>query len=326
MKTFNHVNLSDLPFPEVIEQLDYETALGLLKAKLISLSPDSANVLELESEPLTKLLELVAYEEVTLRQRVNDAARAVMLAFAKGADLEQLAASYNVSRQLLEPSDPDAFPPVDPVYENDNDLRRRTQLAPEAFTTAGSEGSYVFNTLSAGETPNRVTISSPDPTQIVLTYHFPGEGFSAKIKHASAISPNPGEVVVSVLSRQGDGTTDEATLAAVSEHLTGDYVRPLTDQLTVQTAQIVEYDVTATLYLYDGPDLELVKAEAEKKFQAYVTNRHALGEIVTQSGIDAALQVAGVQKVVLTDWADITTTMEQAPYCTNLDLTTEVTA
>ncbi|WP_299371315.1 baseplate J/gp47 family protein, partial [uncultured Kiloniella sp.] len=207
---------------------------------------------------------------------------------------------------------------------NDNDLRRRTQLAPEAFTTAGSEGSYVFNALSAGETPNRVTITSPDPERIVLTYYFPGDGFSAKIKHASAISPNPGEVLVSVLSRDGDGTTDAATLQAVTEHLTGDYVRPLTDQLTVQTAQIVEYDVTATLYLYDGPDLELVKAEAETRFMAYATARHALGEVVTQSGIDAALQVAGVQKVVLTGWADVTTTAEQAPFCTNLDLTTEV--
>ncbi len=324
MKTFSSINLSELPFPDVIETIEYEDILGTLKAELIALSPDSASVLELESEPLTKLLELAAYREVTLRQRVNDAARAVLLAFAETSDLDQIAAGYNVSRQLLVPGDPNAFPPIDAVYENDNDLRRRTQLAPEAFTTAGSEGSYIFNTLSAGETPTGVTITAPEPGKVVLTYTFPGESFSAKVKHASAISPNPGEVLVSVLSRDGDGTTDAPTLLAVTDHLSGDYVRPLTDQLTVQTADIVEYEVTAILHLYDGPDLDLVKAEAEKRFWIYAGERHALGEIVTQSGIDAALHLAGVQKVELTGWADIVTTAEQAPFCTALNITTAV--
>ncbi|MCZ4281701.1 baseplate J/gp47 family protein [Kiloniella laminariae] len=321
MKTFNGINLSDLPFPDVIETIAYEDILGLRKAELIARSPASAAVLELESEPLTKLLEVFAYGELTLRQRVNDAARSLLLAFARQADLEHLAASYNVTRQILTPGDDQAFPPVPPVYEGDEDLRRRTQLAPEAFTTAGSEGSYIFNALSAGETPTTVSIVSPEPGKVVLTYEFPTEGFSAKVKHASAYDPAPGQVLVSVLSRDGNGTADTATLNAVTQHLSGKYVRPLTDQLTVQSAQIVEYQVTATLHLYDGPDLDLVQAEATRRFWLYAGDRHALGEIVTSSGIDAALQIAGVRKVELDGWTDITTTQEEAPFCTALNLT-----
>ncbi len=43
--------------------------------------------LELESEPATKLLQENAYRELLLRQRINEAAQAVMVAYAMGGDL-----------------------------------------------------------------------------------------------------------------------------------------------------------------------------------------------------------------------------------------------
>ena len=55
---------------------------------LVSLYPaeqqaDVAAALTLESEPMNALLQENAEREILLRQRVNDAARAVMLAYAK---------------------------------------------------------------------------------------------------------------------------------------------------------------------------------------------------------------------------------------------------
>ncbi|NUV25651.1 hypothetical protein MS6204_04603 [Escherichia coli] len=44
--------------------------------------------LELESEPATKLLQENAYRELLLRQRINEAAQAVMVAYAMGGDLD----------------------------------------------------------------------------------------------------------------------------------------------------------------------------------------------------------------------------------------------
>ncbi len=89
------IDLSQLPAPALVEVLDYESLLAERKATLISLYPEEqreaiARTLSLESEPLVKLLQENAYREVILRQRVNDAARAVMVAFATGSDLDQL--------------------------------------------------------------------------------------------------------------------------------------------------------------------------------------------------------------------------------------------
>lgn len=86
------IDLNQLPAPDVVEELDFETILAERKATLISLYPEDqqeavARTLMLESEPLVKLLEENAYRELIWRQRVNEAARAVMLACAAGNDL-----------------------------------------------------------------------------------------------------------------------------------------------------------------------------------------------------------------------------------------------
>lgn len=82
------ITLSQLPQPDVIEVLDFETILSERKAYFVSLYPADqqaaiATTLSLESEPITKLLQENAYRELILRQRINDAAVANMLAWAK---------------------------------------------------------------------------------------------------------------------------------------------------------------------------------------------------------------------------------------------------
>lgn len=91
---FVAIDLSQLPPPHAVEQLDYEQILAERKAYAISLWPEDQQAeisarLALESEPLTKLLEENAYREMLWRQRVNEAALANMLASAQGADLDQ---------------------------------------------------------------------------------------------------------------------------------------------------------------------------------------------------------------------------------------------
>ena len=122
------LDLSLLPGPDVVEPLEYESVLATRKAELLTacpvdMQPAVAAVLALESEPLTILLQENALRELTWRQRVNEAARAVLVATAVKADLDNLAARHNVSRLLVSPGDPTAYPPVDPIYEEDDDLR-----------------------------------------------------------------------------------------------------------------------------------------------------------------------------------------------------------
>lgn len=77
------IDLNQLPAPDVVEELDFETILAERKATLISLYPEDqqeavARTLTLESEPLVKLLEENAYRELIWRQRVNEAAELVI--------------------------------------------------------------------------------------------------------------------------------------------------------------------------------------------------------------------------------------------------------
>lgn len=291
---FNAIDLSKLPAPDVIETIDYETILAELKSALIELAPEMADTLEVESEPALKILQVCAYREVALRQRVNEAARATMLAYATGSDLDQRAADYGVERLLIDAGDPDAVPPIDPTYESDDDLRYRAQLALEGFSTAGPEGAYLFHALSA----------------------------DGNVLDASAISPTPGNVLITVLSRTGDGTADQALLDTVDAVLSSDDVRPLTDAVTVQSAEIIPYSIDATLYFYPGPGSAEVMATAQAAAEAYAAEQHALGRDVTLSGIYAALHQTGVQRVELTSpTANIVVDPEQATYCTAITLT-----
>lgn len=290
--SFTALDLSRLPFPAVVENLTFEQILAAMLADLRGRDP--AFTALVESDPAFKVLEVAAYRETLLRQRVNEASKAVTLAYAAGTDLDQIAARYNIARLLLDPGDADAVPPVPPVYESDADLRRRTQLAFEGLSTAGPRGAYTFHALGA----------HPD------------------VLDASAASPEPGEVVVSILSRTGDGTASPALLAAVTAALSAEDVRPLTDQVTVQSAAIIGYAVEAALTIYQGPDAAVVHAEALARVQAYIDTNRRLGRDVTRSGLTAALHAEGVQNVSITaPAADVVVTPAQAAYCTAIDVT-----
>lgn len=289
---FTQVNLSQLPSPDVVETLSFEAILAAMLADLRARDP-VFNAL-VESDPAYKILEVAAYREVLLRQRVNDASRAVMLAFAIGADLDQIGANYNVARLELDPGDPGAIPPVPPTMESDADFRKRIQLSFEGFTTAGSEGSYVFHGLSA----------DPD------------------VKDIQAVSPDPGDVTIYVLSRTDDGTAGPDVLDAVEAKLNAEEIRPLTDNVTVLSATVTTYTIEAELTVYPGPDAGVILDAAEAAAQAYADSVHRIGYDVARSGIFAALHQAGVQNVNLTEPdADIVNGDGEASYCTGITLT-----
>jgi phage-related baseplate assembly protein len=289
---FTTVNLSELPAPGIVETLDYEAILASMLADLQARDPVFTALVE--SDPAYKVLEVAAYRELLLRQRVNDAAKAVMLAFAEGADLDQIGANYSVPRLVLDPGDASAVPPVEPTYESDADFRARIQLSPEGYTTAGSEGSYVFH----------------------------GLGADADVKDIQAVSPEPGAVTVYVLSRTGDGEASEDLLSAVSGVLNGETVRPMTDNVTVLSASIVDYVITAQLVMYPGPDPLVVRDAAIAAVTAYAEAQRRIGYDVTLSGIYAALHQPGVQRVNLAaPTANLVISEGQASNCTAITVT-----
>ena len=292
MSQFTAINLAQVAPPDVIEPLDFEQILAAMLADLLERAPELDA--QVESEPFMKLLEVCAYRELQLRARINDAARAVMLPYSTGTDLDNLGALFGVERLMLSPAVPTAIPPIPAVYESDSDFRYRIQLSLEGLSTAGPEGAYIFHALSA----------------------------DGQVLDASAISPTPGEVLITVLSRQGSGVPDATLLATVLAKLSDESVRPLTDYVQVQPATIAQYQVTATLYFYAGPDREVVMANARAALEAYTAGQHRLGLDVTLSGIYAALHQPGVQRVDLASpTANLVVNRQSASYCTAINLT-----
>ncbi|WOE82632.1 baseplate J/gp47 family protein [Pseudomonas protegens] len=298
MSTFVAIDLGQLPAPQIVEQIDYEQILAERKAYAISLWPaeeqaEIAARLALESEPLTKLLQENAYRETIWRQRVNEASVANMLALAKNSDLDNLAANYNVARLVVQEANPSAVPPIARVMENDDSLRERAQMAWEGLSTAGPRNSYIFHARSA----------------------------AGQVADATAESPAPAEVVVTVQALDGDGTAPAELLTKVHAYLSDDDRRPVADRLTLQSAQVLNYEVIATLFMISpGPESELALAAAEANLRAFVAQRRRLGLEISESVVHARLHVEGVRRVELVGWQDIIASRSQAPYCTSIKL------
>lgn len=310
--SFTQINLAQLPAPNIVESLDYETILAAMLADLQA--RDATFTALVESDPAYKVLEVAAYRELILRQRINDAARGVMLAYALRSDLDNLAANLNVQRLLITPADPEAIPPVDAVYEDDTDFRARVQLAFEGLSTAGPVGSYKFHGLSADGDVADIGVEA-------VEFHMSGSTVVID-NDAHLASPQPGNVVLTVLSRTGTGAAGSLLLAAVEAAANDDKVRPLTDRVVVRSASIVNYAIDATLTFYDGPSSATVLQAASDAVDAYQAQQRKIGYDITRSGLFAALHQPGVQNVVLTSpAADVVIDTHEAAYCTAKTLT-----
>lgn len=291
---FDAIDLSQLPAPQVVETLSYEQILADIIADFKQRWPDY-DVEMLESDPAVKILEVAAFRELILRARVNDAARSIMLAFAKASDLDHLGAFFKTSRKLLQPADPITDQPA--IYESDSEFRVRVQLAPEALSTAGPIGAYVYHALSA----------HPD------------------VKDVGVYSPEPGSVHVLPLVRTEDGIPSEEVLDAVRDRLNLETVKPLTDALTVRAPERIDFIVEATLIIPHGPDAVTIKQAAETALNSYLVSRHRVGRTVYRSGITAALSVASVETVLLSSPAqDIVIGPDQVAWATNIAISTQV--
>lgn len=267
------IDLSQLPSPTIIEALDFETILADVKAVMVAVFPDDqqsavAAAMTLESEPLTIIAQAMTYRELLLRQRINEGAAACMLSHATGDDLDNIAANLDTERLVITA----ATDTADAVTERDEALRLRAQAAFEGMSVAGPSAAYEYFARSA----------------------------SGQVSDARATSPSPAEVVVAVLSTEGDGTASAALLAAVAAAVNDEEVRPLGDRVTVQSAEIVPYMIDATLYLYPGPESEPIINAAMASLQTFLAdNDKKIGRDIVRSAISAALHVQGVQRVVI---------------------------
>jgi phage-related baseplate assembly protein len=296
------INLSLLPPPAVIEPLDFETVFASRKAAVIALMPAAdraatSAMLQLESEPSVKLLQENAYRELLLRNRMNDAAKAVMLPYARGSDLEQIGANTNVPRLVVAPAKPDARPPTPEIKEDDDPYRLRIQEAPDGLSVAGPRNAYEFHARSA----------------------------DGRVKDVKAYSPAPCEIVVVVLSTEADGIAAPDLLARVDAALSAEDIRPLGDLVSVRSAEVVPYQVRATLYVDKGPEAPLALAAAKTNATKLEKPRRPLAWSIYRAAWIGAMKVEGVRNVVLhSPTADLLLDRTKAARCTGVQIEVKV--
>jgi phage-related baseplate assembly protein len=261
------VDLSQLPAPDAVEELTPDQVREEIIADFLERYPEYSALVE--SDLVQKFSETVGFREMLLRARVNASVRAVLLALSSGSDLDQVGAFFGVAR-----------------LENEKDARykRRIQLAPEAYGSAGAAGAYEFHALTAAPT----------------------------IRDASAVKVGPGSVLVTVMG--GDAVTpSDVELALVSDQLFREDIKPLTDRLRVAGPSIHRTTVRADLVLYAGPDGSVVRKQAEAAVTSFLTKNHFLGSDLARSALFGRLHLEGVHSVdLITPAEDILLNRTQA--------------
>lgn len=150
------VDLSRLPPPQVVEQLSFDTIKARMLADFAARMEDDGVIFDalVESDPAMKLIEVFAYRELLMRQNFNERAVSMLLPFATGADLDNLAAYFGVER-------------LD--GESDTALLSRVQLAPDSYSVAGPESAYVFHARSADVSISDASAIMAAPGEVLVS-------------------------------------------------------------------------------------------------------------------------------------------------------------
>lgn len=292
--------ISNLPEPQLIEELNYETIFRQLMEDFLDRHPDYTALLE--SDPAVKLLQVFAYRELVLRQRVNDSFKATLLAFAAAGDLDHLSAFYGVNRQSP---------------ETDTELRERTIERIKGSSTAGGAAWYRYQALSADNRVQDALATSPDAGEVRVAI-LSNEAETIKLANVDqlntlattygvptrVLSPlEPLEtfrarVRTAALGAGGDGTASQNLLSVVDDYVQGDSVRVITDTVEVVSATIIKVDVVANVWLYPDQSpiiLNGLQASIRADFKAAA----GLGWDLTPSWLIRRIHLPGVQRVEL---------------------------
>lgn len=155
--------------------------------------------------------------------------------------------------------------------EDVENLRERIRLAPESYSNAGSKGAYRFHTLSAHQSVIDVEV----------------------------LSSSAGVVDIYPLVESGNPTPE--MIQHISNYLSSEKVRPLTDKVVVHSPEKINFSITAILYLYLDADLNTVQTLVNERLNEYKKELATkLGKDIVPTQIIAILNsIYGVYKVDL---------------------------
>ena len=274
------------------------------------------NVENLETDPMRiAYSEGGAYVEMLIDQRINEAIRQLSLATAEQPGLQHIGATYYGVSQS--------------EGENVETFRDRIQLAPEAFSTAGPEGAYIFHALEldgVSDIADAVAYSEEDGAVYSQVTH--SDAYS--MGHRPTAFQNRGngdpvvapEVLVVIHATDDYGFEDQALCDRAYAALTRKEVRPLGDNVRIEVPERVEYTVEMVIKYSLGADPTPLVEEARKRALAYVTARQKVGLVSEILGIGGSGYVSNIESVELVSpEADVGGGQKQVPICTEINIT-----
>jgi phage-related baseplate assembly protein len=282
---FNVIDLNQLGRMVVLEDLDSEQNIidRMLKFKAIWTEHDPPSGAEydvenLEFDPIRICQEANAFFEVLLRDRINQAARAVTLAFAISTDLDAIASRYPVGPRL--DSDGDGVPD-----ETDARYRRRVQLSLNALSPHGVAGAYIYWALTADPFLRDASEVAREGTGEVI------------VSVMDELQPNDGESTEQYRERllvEWEPRISTERLLQVRSFIYDEGRRGATDVAIVANCKVIDVSYYVQVWFYPPPDRPTLLALIRTKLLELVDQQRWLGYDHTRMSIDAAVAQLGV--------------------------------
>ncbi len=313
--------------PSVLETISSDTIIEdrMQRFKLRWAEEDPPNaaqydVGQLEFDPIKIVTENAAYFELLLRDRVNQAARAVMLAFSFGSNLDAIASRY-----------PGGVPRL--PGESDENYRRRIWLSPNILGPHGTTESYAFYALSAlGANVlrdaaafttrgtgivtipillDRPTLVLSDQQVIAIVQKQIRTGLIDPLKISFDTDPGPPAVV----------TNDQ--ILAVYKYIVADTRKGLTDEIVIARPKMIQTRYDIRLKTFPGYDTAGVITNVVTGLMALIEKQRWLGYDHTIMAIDGVLTDAGgvYNRTIVQPAADIVVGNDSVVRVTGIDIT-----
>jgi phage-related baseplate assembly protein len=274
----------------LLEDIDVEEIISERMIRFKQLwalhDPPSAaqyDVENLEFDPIKIQMEAGAFFELLIRDRVNQAARSVTLAYAIGTDLDAIASRY-----------PGGVPRLE--NESDDRYRRRIWLSPNTLSPHGTAEAYEYWALTALPELRDVTA-----IRVVAHDYYPTILITCMLD--SVLNPRPSDeqlvqvrLYIQELSRQG-----------------------LTDVISVNPPKVREVKYRVSVWLYPGAVGDQILARIDLNLQKLVMDQYWLGHDHSLTAIHAACMMGGVHHVdvleptenikVPSDWVVVVTSI-----------------
>ena len=159
--------------------------------------------------------------------------------------------------------------------ENDENFRERIQIAPESFSVAGSSGAYKFFARTAHQ--DIIDVGLPS----MLDEDF-----------------DPGHVDLYILMKNGELPSDEI-LEKVLEICNADDMRPLTDYVTANAPDIVNYELNVKYFIdrANATQSTQIQNAVESAIKTWILwQRSKLGRDLNPSELNHRIIAAGAKR------------------------------